>query len=269
MEDLVYVDLAALKHLARGLTFNAERCAEMLDATLVELNRRDGFIDAMTAWVRAGGLPSGPGPYVGRKRLLFTVHESQNRDGQTLSAACAQESDEPQSAPAVILVMHSPTLDIPMRVEIPLRVLLQGGPPLENTYTVYLHALETDRGPDWVYYGITRRGWSLRFHEHTRAAVAQKSQRLLARTLNALVEARAAQLRGLPDGRPALAGIVTALCSVGLTHAQALSDEEYLVESYSLASKHPFGLNMIPGGAVGLAHAQRFRRRGPGTKGGA
>lgn len=257
---LQYVDLAALRELLRGLSFDAERCAEVVDAALVDLNRLTGLPDRMHAWVRAGGISSGPGPFAGQRRIVLEITESRNREGRMFYAAVVRQVDEAQSAPVVFLTMHSPTLDVPMRVEIPLRALLQGNPPLEGRYTVYLHALLTDRGETWVYYGITRRRWSLRFHEHTRAAVARKSQRLLARTLEALIDARVAELSGNPDDRPRLAGIVTALCSTGLTQEVALETEQYLVDKYSLAGKHPFGLNMIPGGRAGIAHAGLFRR---------
>jgi hypothetical protein len=133
---------------------------------------------------------------------------------------------------------------------------------LLGTYTLYLHELQTDQGKSYVYYGITKRGWSLRFNEHTRAAVAQKSKRLLARTLNDLIEARAAELYGIADDRPKLAALVSAVCGVGMSRDDALDAEERLVDKYSLASKHPYGLNMIPGGLAGLRHARRFLRGG-------
>ncbi|MGH6879182.1 MAG: hypothetical protein ACREHV_17620, partial [Rhizomicrobium sp.] len=165
-----------------------------------------------------------------------------------------------ETAPVVFFSMHSPTLDIPMRVEVPLRAVIVGNPPLAGTYTLYLHALLTNQGSSFTYYGITKRGWSLRFNEHTRAAVAQKSKRLLASTLNDLIEARAAELYGTVDDRPKLAGLVSAVCGVGMTREAALEAEERMVDKYSLASKHPYGLNMIPGGLAGLKHARRFLR---------
>nr|WP_314434007.1 hypothetical protein [uncultured Brevundimonas sp.] len=258
---LKYIDLDTLRSLMRGLTFDVENCAGILDHALVGLNARNGFPDQMQNWVRAGGLGAGPGPFVGRKRTIIRLTETLNREGQSAYTALVLAAEEAESAPLVSLVMHSPTLDVPMVVQLPLRALLKGGPPLEGSYTVYLHTLLTDRGEAWVYYGITRRGWSLRFHEHTRAAVARKSKRLLARTLDDLIDARVAELSGCPDDRPRLAGIVTSLCSTGLTQEAALETEEYLVAKYSLAGAHAYGLNMIPGGRAGIAHARRFGRR--------
>jgi hypothetical protein len=47
-----------------------------------------------------------------------------------------------------------------------------------------------------------------------------------------------------------------------MSRDDALDAEERLVDKYSLASKHPYGLNMIPGGLAGLKHARRFLRGG-------
>src|SRR3546814_3655472 len=40
--------------------------------------------------------------------------------------------------------------------------------------------------------------------------------------------------------------------------AQAMNVEEYLVDKYSLSSKHKNGLNMIPGGYVGIRSLHRL-----------
>jgi hypothetical protein len=145
-----------------------------------------------------------------------------------------------------------------MRLEVPLRAVMKGGPSLRDTYSVYLHALLADDGTGFVYYGITKRGWNTRFSEHTKAAVAKKSHRLFPRKLNELAEARVAQLSGGAEKRPKLTGIVSALCGVGLSKDSAMDIEEYLVEKYSLSSKHPSGLNMIPGGREGIATLYRL-----------
>src|SRR3546814_8833775 len=82
------------------------------------------------------------------------------------------------------------------------------------------------------------------------------SQRLFPRKLEELIDARAAEVSGVPDGRPKLAGIITAICAAGLMEAQAMNVEEYLVDKYSLSSKHKNGLNMIPGGYEGIRSLQ-------------
>jgi hypothetical protein len=73
----------------------------------------------------------------------------------------------------------------------------------------------TSEGEAYLYYGITKRGWNIRFHEHTRAAVATASKRLFARTLNALIDARIAERTGRADDRPKLAGLITTICATG------------------------------------------------------
>ncbi len=260
-EDHRFVDLRAFQHLARGLTFDVVQCAEVLDHALCALNKATGYPDRLLAWISAGGLAAGPCPMFDGGRLLIDVVQAANRDGKLgYFATVLSKADERETAPAVFLSMHSPTLDLPMRTELPLRALLRGNPPLAGTYTLYLHALLASTGQDYIYYGVTKRGWNLRFGEHTRAAVAQKSKRLLARALNDLIDARVAELSGVEDARPKLRGLVNAICGVGLTKEAALEAEEALVDKYSLASKHPCGLNMIPGGLAGARHARRFSR---------
>lgn len=258
---LRYVDLSAMRHLTAGLSFNLRRCADVLDHALIGLNDQTGFPDKMRAWVRLGGFAAGPGPYGDEPRIIVDVTETLGANGQHGYFAVVLQKKEKEAAPVVFLSMRSPVLDIPMRVEVPLRALLIGNPSIEGTHTLYLHALLTDQGEEFVYYGITKRGWSIRFNEHTRAAVAQKSKRLLAQKLGDLIDARVAERMGRPDPRPKLAGLITALCSIGMTREMALDLEERMVEKYSLASKHPFGLNMIPGGNAGIAHARRFRSK--------
>jgi hypothetical protein len=254
---LRYVDMQALRHLTRGLTFDIDQCGPVVDSALQELNRQTGLPDQLVTWIAAGAFAAAACPYDGRGRIIVDVHQNMNAKGQYCdSAAVLRETDECETAPVVFFTM--PSLDIPMRVEIPLRAVIVGNPPLAGSYTLYLHALLTNQGRSFTYYGITKRGWSLRFNEHMRAAVAQKSKRLLASTLNDLIEARLAELHGIADDRPKLAGLVSAVCGVGMTRDGALAAEGRMVDKYSLASKHPHGLNMIPGGLAGLQHARRI-----------
>jgi hypothetical protein len=148
--------------------------------------------------------------------------------------------------------MHSPSLDIPMRAEVPLRALIKGAGRLKGTYSVYLHALLSDDGKEFVYYGLTRRGWNNRFTEHIQSAFREGSRRLFPLKLKELGEARAAQLSGAATEGPKLKGMVSAICAIGLDESSAMDTEEYLVDKYSLSSKHLNGLNMIPGGREGI-----------------
>jgi hypothetical protein len=45
-----------------------------------------------------------------------------------------------------------------------------------------------------------------------------------------------------------------------MTRDTALEAEQKVIDKYSLAFKHPFGMNMIPGGLAGPKHARRFLR---------
>ncbi|MEA3048530.1 MAG: hypothetical protein QOG84_366 [Sphingomonadales bacterium] len=259
---LRFVDPVALLHLSRGLTFDALQCAEVLDDALIGLDERSGYVTELIHWIRAGALAHRPCPTFPSARIIADVTEAMNADSQVMRmAAVLKNASEAGIAPVVFLSMVSPTLDIGMRVEQPMRALLHGNPPLAGTYTLYLHVLQTGDGTDFVYYGITKRGWSLRFNEHTRAAVASGSKRLFARTLNELIDARVAELSGIVDDRPKLRGLITAVCGTGLSREAAEEAEEAMVEKYSLASRHPLGLNMIPGGSAGISRASRFARR--------
>ena len=261
-ERLRFVDPTALMHLSRGLTFNPLRSAEVLDDALAALDEKNNYISDVQAWVREGGLQNGPCPTLPSGRIVADVTETINAERKVLhAAAILNVEQEAGIAPAVFLSMVSPTLDVGMRVELPMRAVLKDNPPLEGTYTVYLHVLITSDRRDLVYYGITKRGWSLRFEEHTRAAVGRKSHRLFARTLRALIAARAQELYGVADGRPKLRGLITTICATGLSQSEALDVEEAIVEKYSLASKHPNGLNMVPGGAAGPREAQPYKGR--------
>ena len=262
-ERLRFVDPTALMHLSRGLTFNPLRSAEVLDDALAALDKKNGYVSDVQAWVRAGGLQNGPCPTLQSGRIVADVNETMNAERKVLHAAAILNVErEAGIAPAVFLSMVSPTLGVGMRLELPMRAVLKDNPPLEGTYTVYLHVLMTSEGRDLVYYGITKRGWSLRFQEHTRSAIVRKSHRLFARTLRTLTAARAQELYGVADERPKLRGLITTICATGLSRREALDVEEAMVEKYSLASKHPNGLNMIPGGAAGVRDAHRYKGRG-------
>lgn len=258
-KSLRFVDAVALMHLSRGLTFDSLQCSGVLDHALISLDEQTGYVTELRGWLETGGFAIGSCPTFPDARIIVDVNEAINAKGQVLRmAAVLKNADEAGIAPVVFLSMMSPTLDIPMRVELPLRALLHGNPPLAGTYALYLHALRTDGSGDYVYYGITKRGWSLRFNEHTRAAVAYGSKRLFARTFNELIDARVAELTGIIDDRPKLRGLITAVCGTGLSREAAEEAEEAMVEKYSLASRHPLGLNMIPGGSAGIRRARRF-----------
>ena len=260
---LKYVRPPAFFHLTEGLTYDIGPCAEVLDAALVNLNATTKIPDEIVRWNRRGGLSSGRLKIGTEGRIAIEIEERLSpTKGKLYSAMVIRKKAETETAPVVLMRTQSLALDIPMRIEIPLRALLRGGPELEGKYVVYLHVLFADDGNEYVYYGITKRGWNFRFSEHMKAALGSQQARLFPRKMADLIEARVAQLAGRDDPRPKLDGVITALCAVGVDEDMAMDIEEYLVDKYSLASKHPKGLNMIPGGREGI----RFLHQLVGTK---
>jgi hypothetical protein len=248
-----YVNLPDMYHLMEGLTFKVTACAGVLDSALAHFNEKTGIPDRICFWNKEDPLLRGPLSFPGRGRIIVDITQRFSRDkGMLYLAQIIEAKDAKENAPVVFFSMHSPSLDIPMRTEVPLRALLKGGKPLAGSYSVYLHALICDDGQDFVYYGITKRGWSKRLTEHTTAAVRDGSMRLFPRKMKELIEARVAQLTGKTSTRPKLAGIISSVCAIGLDEDAAMDTEEYLVDKYSLSSKHKNGLNMIPGGREGL-----------------
>lgn len=257
-----YISLRGMYHLMDGLSFKVPRCAEVLDHALVQFNQQSGIPDKIVKWNERGGHALGPLAFPGRGRILIDITETFSPErGNALIAQVVEKKDEKETAPVVFLSMRSLSLDIPMRVEIPLWALVKGGRDLTGTYSVYLHVLKSDDCQHYVYYGITKRGWNVRFMEHARAAVAEGSRRLFPQKFAALIESRAAELSGRRDPRPKLAGIISTICAVGLDEDRALDIEEYLVDKYSLASRHSNGLNMIPGGREGIRVMHQFSGR--------
>jgi len=235
----------------KGLTFTVPRCAEVLDKLLVAFNKETQIPDRIVSW--NGEYPSSRAPlyFPGRGRFILEINELLRIKGKLHTVQLSESSVDKEPAPVVFFKMHSPTLDIPMRIEVPLRALIKGGASLRGTYSVYVHTLLCDDGRDFIYYGITKRGWNVRWNEHALSAIRGESQRFFPLTLKGLMDSRLEQLYGTGTVRPRLTGIISAICGVGLNEDQAMQSEEYLVDKYSLASKHRNGLNMIPGGRAG------------------
>lgn len=255
---LNYVSLANLHYLTSGLTISVPRCAEVLDSALKGLNAKTRIPDRIVAWNSRPPERRAPLVFPGTGQIFIDLTQSFSPERGMLYLAQVIELKTSTASPGLHINMRSPVLDIPMRVEIPLRAVIKGGRSLEGGYCVYLHVLRTDSQEDFVYYGITRRGWSLRFGEHMEASLAEESRRLFPSKLRQLIEARIAQREGKVPGAPALDGVISTLCAVGLDEDAALDTEEYLVGKYSLASQHPNGINMIPGGREGMRSLHRL-----------
>jgi hypothetical protein len=258
---LQYVNLTNMKYLTDGLTFNLERCADVLDANLIGLNEKTRIPDNIVSWNETKPSDRAPLAFRDHGRIIVEICQSLTKRGPLFTATVLEAKEEKETAPVVFFRMRSPTLDIPMRVEIPLRALIKGGPSLEGTYSVYLHALICNDGREFIYYGITKRGWNKRFTEHLESALGEESQRLFPAKLKELTFARAEHIKGATTSGPMLTGVVNCICGIGLDEDAAMDAEEYLVDKYSLSSKHPNGLNMIPGGREGI---RVLRKLSPG-----
>lgn len=256
---LKYVSLPNLYYLMEGLTFNVPNCAGVLDSTLIEFNKQTGIPDKIYNWNRRSSAARGRLVFPERGRIIADITEVYSREKGIIHLAKIMEAKiDGEPSPAAFFSTQSLALDIPMRVEVPLRAVIKGGESLRGSYVVYLHALLTEGKEDFVYYGITKRGWSKRFNEHVADAVQNKSRRLFSQKLSELIDARVDELKGAVANAPKLAGIVTAICAVGLNEDAAMDTEEYLVEKYSLSSKHSKGLNMIPGGREGIRSLRKL-----------
>lgn len=258
---LKYVNLPNMMYLTEGLTFNVRRCAEVLDATLIGLNEKTHIPDSIVSWNATKPCDRTALAFRDRGRIIVEICQSLTRRGPLFTVTVLEAKEEKEAAPVVFFRMQSPTLDIPMRVEIPLRALVKGGPSLAGTYSVYLHALLCSDGQELVYYGVTKRGWNKRFTEHLESALGERSRRLFPAKLKELLFARAEHIKGATTTGSMLTGVVNCVCGIGLDEDAAMDAEEYLVDKYSLSSKHPNGLNMIPGGREGI---RVLRRLSPG-----
>ncbi len=260
-----YVSLANLYHLSEGLTLNVNKCAAVLEHALVHFNEKTRIPDQIYSWNKSDPATRLPLSFPNYGRIIVDVTQSREKNGQMLYfAQILEKKDEKENAPLLMFSMHSPSLNIPMRVEVPLRSVIKGGHHLKGTYSVYLHALICDDKTDFVYYGITKRGWNKRFTEHTRYAFKDESCRLFPMKLRELCDGRLACLSGESKTGPKLAGIISAICAVGLNEQAAMDAEEYLVDKYSLSSKHLNGLNMLPGGEEGIRSLHKLSLRSVG-----
>lgn len=261
MRKYEFLDERKFRFICQGLTLTPKDM-EVLDQSLCTLDEFNGVPSKIVSHneINAfGEPPSFLGPQV---IINLDIYSHQNR---RLSVASAiQQKEILDTAPALHVNLRSPLLDIPQRVEIPLRYVLKGLPEFKNTYMVYLHVLKMEDGTEHVYYGITKRGWKRRFNEHMYSVLRKKSSLLFHETFREGIFGRIVQLYGsdaayLRKGEKSkkiLVGNYHVICGAGLTKEHAFKTEEYLVEKYSYSL--PYGLNMIPGGKGGRSHQDRL-----------
>ncbi|MGJ1234710.1 MULTISPECIES: hypothetical protein [Sphingobacterium] len=136
---------------------------EVIDQLLIKLNDQNNLINSIVNQNQHEGFESTLKTFGPQIIVSFDKYDV---SGNPLTTAAVMKSrDNDNLPPALHINLHSPTLNIPQRIEIPLRYVLKGAATLQGTYMVYLHALQINYDKTFVYYGITKRGWMKRFNE--------------------------------------------------------------------------------------------------------
>lgn len=258
-----FIDEKKFRFICEGLTLAATDI-EVLDAALIGLNETKRIPSRMIEHNQRNAF--GP-PFItsGPQIIVFLDKMFSPEKGPLTTATAVKFKDKPDAAPALHINLRSPTLDIPQRVEIPLRFVLKGLPSFDETYMVYQHVLALEDGRKLLYYGITKRGWMKRFNEHMTDAMRDASPLLFHRALRESIAGRVVQRFGAGAAtgsdeevpKKVLVGNHHVLCAAGLSKEGALATEEYLVGKRSFG--HPSGLNMIPGGNAGIAYLHKLK----------
>lgn len=258
-----FIDEKKFRLICEGLTLEAKDI-EVLDGALVALDKKRRIPSLIvehnqTSAFSAAFIAQGP-------QIILVLDKMASPEKGPLSMATVVEfKGARNAAPALHINLRSPTLDIPQRVEVPLRFVLKGLPSFEETYMVYEHVLVLEDGRNLLYYGITRRGWMKRFNEHMTNAMRNSSPLLFHRALRESIAGRLVQNYGPGAAtgsdeevpKKVLVGNHHVLCAAGLSKDQALETEEYLVGKRSFG--HADGLNMIPGGKAGVGYLHKLK----------
>lgn len=237
-----YLNEINYKYLCEGLTYEPNDW-KVLDHLLTEFNRRDGIIDQI---VRANQNEGFSHQFdVAGPQLTFSMDTYSRPGGGSLSTADVGIYKPVSNVqPQLHLTLQSPSLDVPQRIEMPLKYILKGLPPLRGTHMVYLHAIGVSDGSKHVYYGRTRRGWMKRFNEHVKLAM-KGSSRKFPDLYGKAIAARYDQLFGRTAGENPLVynGSNHVICGAGMDKESAIAAERYLIKKYSLGVAN--GLNMV------------------------
>lgn len=222
----------------------------VIDKILIELDRSNQLPSKIIKHNEVFGFKK---PYTGNQ-VIVTLSE----------VGFASIITEGIGSPRLHINLISRTLNIPQRIEIPLRLILKGLPDVEKKSMVYSHVLRMADGKNYVYYGITKRGWMKRFKEHMSCSLDKESSLLFHKTLREGICGRIDQLaKKQPTGK-VLVENQHIIHTAGLDENGSLEIEEYLVGKYSFSK--PLGLNMIPGGKAGISYLHRLKAIPDGTK---
>lgn len=234
------------KYLCAGLTFE-HNDLRVLDSLLEAFDKQTGLVTYIIQSNTKYGYQFdleifGPQYIIIVEKLLS--------QGKNLAVSyIGQKTNEIDLPPSVHLILQSPSMNIPQRIEIPLRYLLKGGPALKETYMVYLHVLEINNGKELVYYGITKRGWMKRLIEHLKLAMKKQTDRKFPKILGEAINGRYSVV-GVGQGHKdleekQLTASYHVICAAGRSKENAFQIESYLIGKYGLSKEG--GLNMIGG----------------------
>ena len=190
---------------------------------------------------------------------LVTVSRAVSPDGSFFAKCLAGVNHERDGAAPAVHFEQMSSMDVFQSVEIPMRFLIKGLPRLDDKYTVYLHALQLSDGNTYKYYGMTKKGWAVRFNQHMRDAICYESPLRFHSVLrNALLARQAEITHSVSSEHPAIRSSHHIVCATCLREDEACQIEAMLVEKHSF--QKPFGLNMIPGGKAGIAFLHSWAR---------
>lgn len=190
--NLNFVHQANFDYLCKGITLDSND-AGVFDNVFSALDKYSGIVSRIVENNRIYRA-QGDMEFTGGQLMIF-IDKYRSEEKKLSTSTVVKNLAKPNDPPAVYINLHSPTLDIPQRLEIPLRYLVHGMPDLKGTYMVYLHALEIDNGDTFSYYGITKRGWMKRFQEHMILAMKGSSDQLFQKLLSQAIGARSLSLR--------------------------------------------------------------------------
>jgi len=221
-----------------------DNALSILDSILIRYNESTGLLDRMVVSSRVNGFANVM-TYAG-PQIVFVMDILAPNGSDALSTCTMMRlKDQADLPPMLWINLHSPSLDLPQRIEIPLRYLIRGMPSLKGTHMVYLHAVEINEDKKFVYYGRTKRGWMKRFNEHVRLAMKGSNRKFPALYGQAITN-RYKQLLGLlplDKNLPVYTGSIHVVCLAGASADQASKGERYLIQKHSLFLDE--GMNMV------------------------
>lgn len=116
------------RYLCQGLTLDLHDM-QVIDRVLIGLNDKNGVVEKIAMHNETLGAPSIL-PIDGGGQIIV-MFDKYRTAGKLLATATVTQSREYNGLPPALHInLHSPTLDIPQRIEIPLRYVLIGMPPL-------------------------------------------------------------------------------------------------------------------------------------------